>query len=177
MVDDEPSGLDALEAQITSYTDHKYFIPVTLVAILLLYGASLASYTGLCEVAGTTEAISIFEPTSIPESPACKYAIKPLLILTGLMLVFVVPGYAWTIGLFDDEEIDAIERFTIAFAVSIALVVLSIIYLNMLMGIKITRLTVIGDIALITLLGLAYWGWKREGWFGGKVPVAKPASD
>ena len=34
MADDEPSGLDALEAQITSYTDHKYFIPVALVAIL-----------------------------------------------------------------------------------------------------------------------------------------------
>lgn len=162
---------DSLETSLERLSKNPYFMPVLLGSIIVLYLGTLAGHTGVCKVAGVSEAVSIFEPKSQPQHPVCQYLLNPLLLITGLLLIFFVPGYAWVAALFDQEEIDAIERFTISFAVSIALIILSILYLNMLFKIKITQIMVIADIIFITIIGISYWGWKKMNWFSSAKPA------
>ncbi len=76
----------------------------------------------------------------------------------GFLLVFLVPGYAWVVSMDYD---DPIEEFVVAVAVSISLVIISLIVMNMTFGILITQASVYADILVISLAGLLYW-WKRE---------------
>ena len=86
-------------------------------------------------------------------------------IFLGFSLVFLVPGYSWVDSLVKTE--DQVERFVLAVAISISLVILSIVWMNLVFRIPITQFSVFADIALISLLGLA---WENRGLFG--VPVA-----
>ena len=56
----------------------------------------------------------------------------------GVILVFFLPGFAWTLVFF--KQINVIERVALSLGLSIAVVTLSILALNLLLGIKITGL-------------------------------------
>lgn len=66
----------------------------------------------------------------------------------GFILVFFLPGFAWTFVLFN--KINIVERTALAVGLSIATVTLAIIVLNVLLDVKIT-----GTSALIVIIVLA----------------------
>ena len=70
--------------------------------------------------------------------------------ILGFILVFFLPGFAWTLVLF--RQINIIERVTLSFALSIAVVTLSLLFLNRLVGIRITGFNSALVIIFITIV-------------------------
>ncbi|MBS3080834.1 DUF1616 domain-containing protein [Candidatus Pacearchaeota archaeon] len=82
--------------------------------------------------------------------------IESLRIIFGSLYVLFLPGFVLSFLFFpknDESSIDWIERLALSFALSIAIVPLTIFYLN-LIGIRINLLNSFLTILLIILLGL-----------------------
>ncbi|MEA1985615.1 MAG: DUF1616 domain-containing protein [Euryarchaeota archaeon] len=77
-------------------------------------------------------------------------------MILGSIFVLFIPGFAWTFAFFEKNEIDAIERIALSFGLSIALVPLTIFYLNYLLHIKITALNSFVVIILLTAIPIGY---------------------
>lgn len=75
-----------------------------------------------------------------------------------IVLVFFVPGLAWTLVFFD--RINIIERLALATGISIASVTLGIIVLNVLLHVRINGVNAVLTIA-ITVAGAAFYLLKR----------------
>lgn len=75
------------------------------------------------------------------------------IILGGVFALFI-PGYAVTLALFKEGEIDMVERIALSFALSIATVPLILFYLNWGMGIKINFINLTVIVLLIVILSL-----------------------
>lgn len=76
-------------------------------------------------------------------------------IVLGVLLVFLVPGYSWSLTLAKDSK--GLERFVISAVLSVSLVILSLLVMNMVLKIPLTRTTVLWDIILVSVAGLAWW--------------------
>ena len=70
--------------------------------------------------------------------------------ILGFLLVFFLPGFAWTFVFF--KRINIIERVALSFALSIVVVTLSLLLVNTLIGIRITGFNSTLVIAVITIL-------------------------
>ena len=70
--------------------------------------------------------------------------------LLGFILVFFLPGFAWTLVFF--KQIKLIERIVLSFGLSIAIVTLSILALNLLLGVSITGLNSLLIIVVVTII-------------------------
>ena len=83
--------------------------------------------------------------------------------IIGTLLVFFLPGFAWTLVLFKDFQF--LERLVFSFALSIVLVTLTIIFTNIVFHIRITGLNSLLTIIIITAIPLAiyYTGKRRSG--------------
>ena len=81
--------------------------------------------------------------------------------ILGFILVFFLPGFAWTLLFFRGKQINIIERVALSFGLSIAVVTLSILALNKLIGVKITGFNSLSIIAAITIIPLVFYGLKR----------------
>ena len=79
--------------------------------------------------------------------------------ILGFILVFFVPGFAWTLVFFSRVKI--IERIALSFGLSIAAVTLSIIVLHVLFGIRITGANSLLIIIVITVIALVLYSLKR----------------
>jgi len=90
-------------------------------------------------------------------------------VVLGFVMVFLVPGYCWVDSLVKAE--DQLERFVLAVALSVSIVILSIVWMNLVFKIPITRVGVFADIALISIAGML---WEHRDIFGMKV--ARPVS-
>ena len=77
----------------------------------------------------------------------------------GLILVFFLPGFAWTLVFF--KQINIVERIALGIGLSIALVTLSILALNVLLGIRITGLNALLVIIILTIVPVAIYYLKR----------------
>ncbi len=68
-----------------------------------------------------------------------------LRIIIGSIFVLFLPGYVWSYVLFKKDEMDIIERLALSFGLSIALVPLTVFWVNYLLKIKInlTNVTLI----------------------------------
>lgn len=71
-------------------------------------------------------------------------------MLAGSILVFFVPGLAWTYALFDKKEIDLIERVALSLGLSLVMVPLSLFYLFNLLRIRINLVNSISVVLLLT---------------------------
>lgn len=84
---------------------------------------------------------------------------EPLSIIRailGFILVFFLPGFAWTIVFF--RKINVIERVTLSLALSIVVVTLSLLFISRLFGLRITGLNSALVIIVVTILPLlAYY--------------------
>ena len=77
----------------------------------------------------------------------------------GFIIVFFLPGFGWTLVFF--KKINFIERIALSFGLSIALVTLSILALNILLGIRINGLNSLLIIIIITIIPVALYYLKR----------------
>jgi uncharacterized membrane protein len=74
--------------------------------------------------------------------------------LLGLAVVFFLPGFAWTLVFF--KKINLLERIVLSVGLSIAVVTLSILALNLLLGISINGLNSLLVIGAVTILPVAF---------------------
>jgi uncharacterized membrane protein len=85
-------------------------------------------------------------------------------IIFGGMFVLFLPGFAWSFVFFTRKNIDLIERIALSFGLSIALVPLSVFWLNWLFYMKIsilnTSLTVCGLIIVAAIYIIA----RKQSW-------------
>ncbi len=79
--------------------------------------------------------------------------------ILGSILVFFLPGFAWTLVFF--KKINIIERIALSIGLSIALVTLSIIVLNMLIGMRINGGNALVTIIVITIIPAGIYFLRR----------------
>lgn len=76
--------------------------------------------------------------------------------ILGIILVFFLPGFAWTLVFFKGKQINVVERITLSFGLSIAVVTISVLALNVLIGIKITGFNSLLIIIAVTIIPVAF---------------------
>ena len=79
--------------------------------------------------------------------------------ILGFILVFFLPGFAWTLVFF--RRINVIERVTFSFALSVVVVTLSIFSVNRLFGLRITGFNSALVIIVVTILPVAVYYLNR----------------
>ena len=79
--------------------------------------------------------------------------------LLGFILVFFLPGFAWTLVFF--KQIKVVERIALSFGLSIAVVTLSILALNVLLGVSITGFNSLLIIVVITIIPILFYYLRR----------------
>jgi len=79
--------------------------------------------------------------------------------LVGFIFVFFLPGFAWTLVFF--RQINIIERIVLSFGLSIAVVTLSLLFLNRVAGIKITGFNSVLVIVAVTIIPVAFYYLNR----------------
>jgi len=78
--------------------------------------------------------------------------VEVLRLVFGTVFVLFLPGLAWSYVFFNKDEIDWIERVALSFGLSIALVPLTVFWLNYLFKVKITLTNVTITILLLILI-------------------------
>lgn len=79
--------------------------------------------------------------------------------LLGFIIVFLLPGFAWTLIFF--RKVNILERIALSFGLSIALVTLSILALNLLFKVRITGLNSLLIIIVVTIIPVAFYYLKK----------------
>jgi uncharacterized membrane protein len=80
--------------------------------------------------------------------------------IIGIIIVFFVPGFAWTLAIF--RRMNVIERIGLSIGMSIAAVTLSVLILNLLLGVNITGTNALVTIAIITVIPLGIYLARRH---------------
>lgn len=75
------------------------------------------------------------------------------------VLVFFLPGFAWTLVFF--KKLTIIERIALSVGLSIASVTLSILVLNILFGMKINGVNALVTIIVITIIPVGIYFFRR----------------
>lgn len=88
-------------------------------------------------------------------------SVPAIRVLLGFILVFFIPGFAWTLIFFSGQQINTVERLALSFGLSIAIVTLSIFALNRLIGIRITGVNAFLIIISVTIVPLAFYYLKK----------------
>ena len=70
--------------------------------------------------------------------------------ILGFVLVFFIPGFAWTLVFF--HKVTVLERIALSIGLSIALVTLVMIFLNYIFGVRINAINAIVAIIVITVI-------------------------
>ena len=81
--------------------------------------------------------------------------------ILGFALVFFLPGFAWTLVFFNGKQINLLERTALSFGLSIAIVTLSILALDRLIGVSITGFNAVLIILAITIIPVVTYCLKR----------------
>ena len=79
--------------------------------------------------------------------------------LLGILLVFFIPGFAWALVFF--RHINVISRIFLSIGLSIAIVTLSLLFLNKLLGISITGFSAILIIIVVTIIPVVLYYLNR----------------
>lgn len=78
--------------------------------------------------------------------------------IIGLPLVLFIPGYAISYAFFPKKkDLDLMERITLSFGLSFALIPLAVFFLNKFLKIPITVYSSFSIILAITLIGIILW--------------------
>lgn len=81
--------------------------------------------------------------------------------ILGFILVFFLPGFTWTLVFFSGKQINIIERLALSLGLSIAVVTLSILALNRLIGLGITGSNAVLVIIAVTIIPVIIYYLKR----------------
>ncbi|MFA5308774.1 MAG: DUF1616 domain-containing protein [Dehalococcoidales bacterium] len=96
---------------------------------------------------------------------------EPLQILRavgGGILVFFVPGFAWTLVIF--KKIHLLERIALSIGFSIALITLSLVVLNIIFDLDINLTNSLITIAVLTVIPGGIYLFQRYRRRGPKIP-------
>ncbi len=88
-------------------------------------------------------------------------SLSAIRVILGFILVFFLPGFAWTLVFFSGKQINIIERLALSLGMSIATVTLSILVLNKIIGIRITGSNAVLVIIVVTIIPLVIYYLKR----------------
>lgn len=77
-----------------------------------------------------------------------------LRIIFGGIFVLFIPGFCWSFLFFKRKSIDLIERIALSIGLSIALVPLTVFWLNWIFDMRITELSVILTVCGLSVLAL-----------------------
>ena len=77
----------------------------------------------------------------------------------GFLVVFFVPGFAWTLVMF--KQLNIAERIALSFGISIAFVTLAVLGLNLALGVSINAVNALLTIALLTVIPLIWYLVRR----------------
>ena len=77
--------------------------------------------------------------------------------ILGFIFVFFLPGFTWTWVFFSGKQINLIERLALSFGLSIAIVTLSLLSLNKLIGIRITGFNSVLIIIAVTIIPVVFY--------------------
>jgi len=83
-----------------------------------------------------------------------------LRIIFGSIFILFLPGFAWSFIFFKKGKIDLIERIALSFGLSIALVPLTVFYLNYLLKVKINLPNVSLVVTTLMAIPLVFVGAK-----------------
>jgi len=72
-------------------------------------------------------------------------------VILGIIYILFLPGLAWSYVFFRRGEIDPVERLAISFGLSVAIVPLSVFWMNYIFRIKITGVSVTLLVLLLIL--------------------------
>jgi len=79
--------------------------------------------------------------------------------ILGLILVFFLPGFTWTLVFF--RQVNILERLALSVGLSIAMVTLSILALHKIAGVTITGFNSVLIIIVVTIIPLALYYLNR----------------
>lgn len=74
-----------------------------------------------------------------------------------VILIFFLPGFAWSFVFFSREQINRLERAVLSIGLSIALVTVSMYALNLALAVKVTGTNAVIDIIAITFTAVAFY--------------------
>lgn len=77
--------------------------------------------------------------------------------ILGFILVFLLPGFAWTLVFFKGKQIGVLERGALSFGLSIALVTLSLFFINRVIGVSINGFNAVLIIMAITIVPVTFY--------------------
>jgi uncharacterized membrane protein len=80
--------------------------------------------------------------------------------ILGVIIVFFLPGFAWTLALF--KKLKNVERIALSVGLSIALVTLSVLVVNLLFKVRITGTNALITILVVTVIPLVIYLIKRR---------------
>ncbi len=87
--------------------------------------------------------------------------IEFLRAIVGGLFLFLIPGLAWNLLIFEKEKMDALELVALSIALSISISTLSIFFLNSMLGVRITLVN--AGIILFALTVIPVFIWIRKG--------------
>lgn len=87
--------------------------------------------------------------------------ITPVRAIIGIIIIFFLPGFTWTLVFFRGKQVNIIERLALSFGLSIAIVTTSIIALNKLIGVKITTINSGIIILIVTVIPVIIYFFDR----------------
>lgn len=79
--------------------------------------------------------------------------------ILGFILVFFLPGFAWTLVFF--KQIKVLERILLSFALSIVVVTLSLLFVTRLTGARVTGFNSVLIIIVVTILPIVVYYLNR----------------
>ena len=82
-------------------------------------------------------------------------SIPGLRAILALILMFFLPGFAWSLVFF--RQINILERIALSVGLSIAIVTLSILALHVVVGVRITGFNSVLIIIILTIIPLAFY--------------------
>ena len=79
--------------------------------------------------------------------------------ILGFLIMFFLPGFAWTLVFF--KKLSIMERVVLSFGLSIAVITLSLLFLNKVVGIRITGFNSVLVIIAVTIIPVAIYYLNR----------------
>ena len=88
--------------------------------------------------------------------------IPGLRAIVAIILIFFLPGFAWSFVFFTSEQINRLERFVLSIGLSIAMVTVSMYALNLALDIKVTGTNAVFDILGLTFIAVVFYQVKKR---------------
>lgn len=97
--------------------------------------------------------------SAMQTSDSLSWGLYYLRAIGGFVLIFIIPGFAWTLVLF--TKLDIVERIVLSFGLSIAIITLIVYIPGQVFGLPINISNVLISTAAIICIALAIYAIRR----------------